>query len=58
MDIGAIQPISAIDGVQHALRLLRGGGVVQIDQRLAIDLLLQAGELGADGGEVKHGTAF
>jgi hypothetical protein len=31
--------------LDDAQRLLRGGGIVEIDQRLAIDLLVKDGEL-------------
>ena len=41
MDIGIHGSIVADQGINHRLRLLTGGSVVQINQGLAIDRLLQ-----------------
>jgi hypothetical protein len=38
--------------VEHGLRLLRRGGVVEIDERLAVDLHRQDREVRADAGDV------
>ncbi|MNS69805.1 hypothetical protein D3C72_1031330 [compost metagenome] len=43
--VGVVGPIVVSDGVQHRLRLLGGGGVVQIDQRVAVHLLRQGRKL-------------
>ncbi|MNZ77355.1 hypothetical protein D3C78_958920 [compost metagenome] len=43
--IGIVGPIVVSYGVQHRLRLLGGGGVVQIDQRVAVHLLRQGRKL-------------
>ena len=40
----------------HHLRLLRGGGVIQIDQRLAVDRLLENREILADRSTSKPGA--
>ncbi|MNS92519.1 hypothetical protein D3C72_1266610 [compost metagenome] len=45
VDIGVERGIVMRFGIDHALRLLGGGGVVQIDQRLAVDGLAQDGEI-------------
>ncbi|MCY1203121.1 hypothetical protein D9M72_146200 [compost metagenome] len=45
VDIGVERGIVMRFGIDHALRLLGGGGVVQIDQRLAVDGLAQDREI-------------
>ena len=45
MNIGVVALVVAGDRVDHRLRLLRGRGVVQIDQRLAVHLLPQDREI-------------
>ena len=55
MDVGIFLAIGALHGVQHRLGLLRRGGVVQIDQRLAIDLARQDREILADFRDVERG---
>ena len=44
--------------VDHALRLLRRSGVVEIDQRLAIDLAVQHRKIGAHAGDVKSARCW
>ena len=39
MDVGVFFSVGALDGVEHRSRLLRRGAVVEIDERLAVDLL-------------------
>ena len=53
--IGVVTAIVLIHGLQYRQRLLGGGGIVQIDQRLVVDLLLQGWELGANGGQIEVG---
>ena len=48
MDVGVFHLVGVIDGVEHRARLLRRGAVVEIDQRLAVDLAEQDREIGAD----------
>ena len=55
MDIGAIHLVKFADGVDHRERLLRGGGVIQVHQRLAVDRLLQDREILADLLHVESG---
>ena len=55
MDVGVHVLVVARDGVDDDLRLLRSGGVVQIDQRLAVDPLGEDGKIGADPGEIEAG---
>ena len=38
MDVGVLRGVIARDRVDHGLRLLRGRGVVQIDQRASVNL--------------------
>ncbi len=48
MHVGVFRRIGLLQPVEHLRRLLRRGGVVEIDQRLAIDLHRQRREIGAD----------
>ena len=48
MDVGVARLHGVHHGVDHRARLLRRGGVVEIDQRLAVDLLRQDRELRPD----------
>ena len=48
MDVGVFLSVGALDGVEHRFRLLRRGAVVEIDERLAVDLLREDREIGAD----------
>ena len=41
MDVGVVVLVKAAQGVNDGAGLLRGGGVVQIDQRMAVDLLVK-----------------
>ena len=41
MNIGVVRLVVPGDGIDHSTRLLRGRGIVQIDQRLAVHLLEQ-----------------
>src|SRR2546427_6173447 len=41
MNIGVVRLVVPGDGIDHSTRLLRGRGIVQIDQRLAVHLLVQ-----------------
>ena len=41
--------------VDDGLRLLRGGGVVEPDQRMAVDLLVEDGKVAAHGVDVVAG---
>ena len=40
-------PEVALDEIEHRARLLRRGGVVEINQRLAVDLLVERRKIGA-----------
>ncbi len=50
VNIGVVGPIVVRYGIQHRLRLLGCGGVIQIDQRMAVDLLRQGRKLAAQSG--------
>ena len=45
MDVGIIHLVELVHRVEHHLRFLGGGGVVQIDQRFAVDALVQYREV-------------
>ena len=45
VDVGAVHFVETADGVDDRVRLLRGGGVVQVHQRLAVDVLLEDREI-------------
>ena len=55
MDVGVVVLVVAAQGVDDRARLLRGGRVVEVDQRLAVDLLLQDREVVADAAHVERG---
>ena len=48
--VGVVGPIVVRDGIQHHLGFLGSGGVIQIDQRVAVDLLRQGRKLAAQPG--------
>ncbi len=54
MNVGVVGRVVVLQGVQHGARLLGGGGVVEIDERLAAHLLAQDGEVVADALHVEH----
>ena len=54
MDVAALGRVKAFQGVEDRLRLLRGGRVVEIHQRPAVDLLPQDGKVGPDAAHVER----
>ena len=52
MDVGVLSAVVARDRVDDALRFLRAGAVVEIDERLAVEFLFEDRELRADGVQV------
>ena len=56
MDVGAIHLVEMADGVDHHGGLLRGGGAIQVDQRLAVNRLLEDREILADFFDVETGV--
>ena len=52
MNVGVARLHGVHHGVDHRARLLGRGGIVEIDERLAIDLLRQDRELRPDGLDV------
>ena len=48
MDVGVGLAVVPRDRIEHRLRLLGGRGVVEIDQRLAVDRPAQDREVGTD----------
>jgi hypothetical protein len=53
MDVGVIAAVTLADGVNHRFRLLHRSGVIQINQRLAVNPLAQNGKFGADAGQIQ-----
>ena len=49
MHVGVVVLVIRRKGVQHVLGLLRGGSVVQVDERMPADLLGQSRELSPQG---------
>src|SRR5215813_11801879 len=45
VDIGIFFRVIALQGLNHHLRLLAGGGIIQVDQRLAVHLSLKNREV-------------
>src|ERR671934_1396458 len=45
VDVGVVLAVVLVDGAQHRLRLLGRRGIVQINQRLPIHLLVEDGEV-------------
>ena len=56
MYIGIHVQVFVAHGIEHTQRLLRCGGVVEVDQRSAINLTRQNGEVLADGMGIVHGN--
>src|SRR5207344_2415009 len=52
MNVGVFLAVGALNGIEHKLRLLRRGAVVEIDEGAPMDLLRQDREVGADGIDV------
>ena len=57
VDVGVFVFVEMRDALDHLARLVRGGGVVQPDQLLAVDALLQDGKVAAHGVHIKAGVA-
>ena len=47
VDVGGVTRVDAAHGLQHGVRLLRGRGAVEVDQRMAVHALRQRRELRA-----------
>ena len=54
VDVAVVTLVIVDQGVDDAARFLRGGAVVKVDERLAVHLLVQDGEIGADVGPGGH----
>ena len=55
MDVGVLRGVVPLDRVDHGPRLLAGGRVVEIHERLAVHPLLQDREVPADAFHVERG---
>ncbi len=54
--VGVVRRVVAREGIDHGLRLLGGRGVVQVDERFAVHLLVEDGEILPDALDVpRHG---
>jgi len=57
VDVGVLVRVEVRNALDHLAWLVRGGGIVQPDQLLAVDALLQDGKVAAHGLHVKAGVA-
>ena len=57
MNVGVFGLVEADDAVDHGARLLGGGGVVEVDQRLAVHLVVQDREIVVNFADVEHEVA-
>ena len=57
MDVGVVVLVVVVDRLDHRARPLAGRGVVEIHERLAVDLLVQDREVAADALDVEVGAA-
>ena len=48
MDVGIVALVVVVKGVDDDAGLLRGGGIIEIDQRLAVDFLFEQRKVVAD----------
>src|SRR5690606_38683075 len=53
VDIGVVVAVVVADRLDHRLGFLHGGGVVEVHQRLAVDLLIQNRKRSPHGGNVE-----
>ena len=58
VDVRVVALVVVHERLNHRARLLRGGGVVEVDQRLAVHLSLQDGKIVADTRKVVHVGSF
>jgi hypothetical protein len=54
MDVRVVMFVVRTQRVDHRLRFLRGGGIVQIHQRLAVHLLVQGRKRRPNGSDVER----
>jgi len=48
VDVGVVGLVEAREDVDDGARFVRGGGVVEVDERFGADVLVERGEIGAD----------
>ena len=58
VDIGAVAGVKADERIDDRLGFLGGGGVVEVDQRLAVDLLMQGREVAPDSAPLDRDAPF
>jgi hypothetical protein len=56
VDIGVLRAVEPGDGVDDDLRILTGGGVVEVDQGLAPNSLAENREVLPDPGDIEGGS--
>jgi hypothetical protein len=54
MDIGVLSRVEASDRIDHTLRLLTGGSVIEIHEGLASNAPAEDGEVGTDSLEIER----
>ena len=54
MDVGVVVLVITHQGVDHRARLLRSGCAIQIDQLVAVDLLIKDGEIALDAFNIQR----
>jgi hypothetical protein len=57
VDVGVVVLVVVVDGLDHCARTLARRGVVEIDERLAVDLLIQDREVAPDARDVEVRSA-
>jgi hypothetical protein len=48
MDVGTVFGVEPDESIDYRLRLLARGGVVEVDERLAVDVLVQGRKIATD----------
>lgn len=57
MNVGVLLAVEPGQAVDHRLRLVGGGGVIEVDQRVPVDLAAQDWKIATDRGDIERGDA-
>jgi len=57
MNVGVLLAVEPGQAIDHCLRLVGGGGVIEVDQRAAVDLAPQDWKIATDRGDIERGGA-